>query len=194
MPRMQYSLITETFSLESKTLFKKPTLCQQILGTGRTGGKRGQTRDTQHETQTKTNKQTKIQSCAKTISSRKPRESCQKKKNQLLPELFKILSITKSSSVLDCLPQGIGLINQFFTQIKTILSLQKERIYTSSNELLQIHYQLWEKESSSNYRGYQGPYQYSLPAGYLHIHFPLYHHSGMPSFPEQFLPLHMFIK
>lgn len=150
---------------------------------------------TQQGTQTKNNQTSKNSVlCKDNFQQEAQRVLPKKKKNQLLPELFKILSITKSSSVLDCLPQGIGLINQFFTQIKTILSLQKGRIYTSSNELLQIHYQLWEKESSSNYRGYQGPYQYSLPAGYLHIHFPLHHHSGMLSFPEQFLPLHMFIK
>lgn len=57
MPRMQYSLITETFSLESKTVFKKPTLCQQILGTGRMGGEGNEDRHGTHNTTGDTNKQ-----------------------------------------------------------------------------------------------------------------------------------------
>lgn len=96
---------------------------------------------------------------------------------------------------IDHLPQGQAcFINQFLTQMKTIVSLQQKRIYTSSNEILHVCYQPWKKASAINYRGYQGPYQYSFPAGYLHVLFPLHHHSSMLSFPEQFHPSYMFIK
>lgn len=50
---------------------------------GKKDGGNGDRQDTQHKGDTKKNKQTKIQSCTKMISSRKPRESCKKKKSTL---------------------------------------------------------------------------------------------------------------
>lgn len=74
--------------------------------------------------------QTKIQSCAKTISSRKLRVLPKKKKKVNSFQLFKILLVTEFSSVLDHLPQGNGFVNQFFTQMKTIpVSSNQENIH-----------------------------------------------------------------
>ena len=88
IPRRQYRTIPETFSLESKTPLKKPTLYQQS-SRGR-GKKKKQRKKTPQKPQ-------QCQSYAKMASSRKHMEYCQK--NYLLPELFKILLVTKSSSV-----------------------------------------------------------------------------------------------
>lgn len=55
-------------------------------GDSEDGGNRDRHR-TQHKGDTDNNKQIKIQSCAKMISSWKPTESYQKKKNQLFPTI-----------------------------------------------------------------------------------------------------------
>lgn len=180
-------MITEMFSLESQLLLKSQHYTSKALEEGR-GGKRNEQKTPQNPN---------VSLYEKMASSRKhtvlPGRQVpvlhKQNKNYLLPELFKILLVTKSSSVYKLSTTRTSLFH------KPILNADEDHPVSSTRE--DIYKQQWaitnmlptlEKALASNHRGYRGPYQYSLPAGYLNFLFPLHHRSSTLSFPEQFLP------